>query len=202
MIVSSLAEDGAEQTVAALALGAADTLPKPGTGRFNGRFSEILLAKLRRSATRRCRAIAGSQRQPRDPRLRAMPADPIAALGDRRIDRRHPRARSVCSPGFPREIGVPILITQHLPAPFMPVFARQLAPSRGARRWSAKTACAFCPTGSSSRRATRISRSSRTARQSSCGCPDAPASSGCLPSVDPMLASVGAVYGAPRSAWC
>ena len=50
MIVSSLAEDGAEQTVAALALGAADTLPKPGTGRFNGRFSEILLAKLDRKS--------------------------------------------------------------------------------------------------------------------------------------------------------
>jgi two-component system chemotaxis response regulator CheY len=31
MIVSSLADDGAEQTVAALALGAADTMPKPGT---------------------------------------------------------------------------------------------------------------------------------------------------------------------------
>ena len=39
LIVSSLAEDGAEETVAALALGAHDTLPKPGTGRFNGRFS-------------------------------------------------------------------------------------------------------------------------------------------------------------------
>src|SRR5206468_464001 len=47
MIVSSLAEEGAEQTVAALALGAADTLPKPGTGRFNGRFSEILVGKLK-----------------------------------------------------------------------------------------------------------------------------------------------------------
>src|SRR4051794_28588852 len=47
MIVSSLAEEGAEQTVAALALGAADTLPKPGTGRFNGRFSEILLSRLK-----------------------------------------------------------------------------------------------------------------------------------------------------------
>ena len=47
MIVSSLAEEGAEHTVAALALGAADTLPKPGTGRFNGRFSEVLLGKLK-----------------------------------------------------------------------------------------------------------------------------------------------------------
>src|SRR5690349_17134656 len=47
MIVSSLAEEGAEQTVAALALGAADTLPKPGIGRFNGKFSEILLNRLK-----------------------------------------------------------------------------------------------------------------------------------------------------------
>src|SRR3954454_9007455 len=47
MIVSSLADEGAEQTVAALALGAADTMPKPGTGRFNGKFSEILLVKLK-----------------------------------------------------------------------------------------------------------------------------------------------------------
>ena len=47
MIVSSLAEDGAEQTVSALALGAADTMPKPGTGRFNGKFSEILLGRLK-----------------------------------------------------------------------------------------------------------------------------------------------------------
>ena len=47
MIVSSLAEEGAEETVAALALGAADTLPKPGTGRFNGRFSEIQVGQLK-----------------------------------------------------------------------------------------------------------------------------------------------------------
>src|SRR5207237_1031646 len=47
MIVSSLAEEGAEQTVAALALGAADTLPKPGTGRVNGRCSAILVSKLK-----------------------------------------------------------------------------------------------------------------------------------------------------------
>ena len=51
LIVSSLAEEGAEETVAALALGAADTLPKPGTGRFNGRFSEVLLGSCVNSVT-------------------------------------------------------------------------------------------------------------------------------------------------------
>ena len=42
LIVSSMAEDGAEVTVRALAEGAADTLPKPGTGYFAGRFAEGL----------------------------------------------------------------------------------------------------------------------------------------------------------------
>ena len=48
LIVSSMAEDGAEVTVRALAEGAADTLPKPGTGYFAGRFSEVLADRLRR----------------------------------------------------------------------------------------------------------------------------------------------------------
>ena len=48
LIVSSMAEDGAEVTVRALALGAADTLPKPGTGYFAGRFSQVLADRLRR----------------------------------------------------------------------------------------------------------------------------------------------------------
>ena len=32
---------------------------------------------------------------------------------------------------LPAQIGVPILVTQHLPAPFMAVFARQLAAAAG-----------------------------------------------------------------------
>src|SRR5690349_22479535 len=82
MIVSSLAEEGAEQTVAALALGAADTLPKPGTGRFNGKFSEVLLSKLKALGY-----AAGPEPQPVRPAkgrapmlLRPMPSDPIDLL--------------------------------------------------------------------------------------------------------------------------
>src|SRR5690348_11183801 len=64
MIVSSLAEDGAEQTVAALALGAADTMPKPGTGRFNGKFSEILLSKLKALGYATADVAAGGYESP------------------------------------------------------------------------------------------------------------------------------------------
>src|SRR5215213_5430912 len=78
MIVSSLAEDGAEGTVAALALGAADTLPKPGTGRFNGRFSEILLGRLKALGYAEISAAPASPRgSVLQAALRAMPVDPI-----------------------------------------------------------------------------------------------------------------------------
>src|SRR5438552_1545845 len=127
MIVSSLADEGAEQTVAALALGAADTMPKPGTGRFNGRFSEILLGKLKAlgyasvpSPSPVARKNTGPQ-----PQLRTMAADPIdiLAIG---ASTGGIHALGVLFHALPPRIGVPILVTQHLPIPFMSVFARQL----------------------------------------------------------------------------
>src|SRR5437868_12521156 len=81
MIVSSLAEEGAEQTVAALALGAADTLPKPGTGRFNGRFSEILVGKLKALGYASVPIVAPGVAKTATPaELRTMPTDPIEVL--------------------------------------------------------------------------------------------------------------------------
>ena len=92
MIVSSLADEGAEQTVAALALGAADTMPKPGTGRFNGKFSEILVSKLKASAMpatrRRCRYPA----TPVPAHCFVPCRRPHRCPRDRRVDGRHPCA--------------------------------------------------------------------------------------------------------------
>ncbi len=127
MIVSSLAEDGAEETVSALALGAADTMPKPGASRFNGTFSQILLSKLKALGyAERERASAGyASRKGPTAALRAMPSDPIdvVALG---ASTGGIHALGVLFQTLPKRIGVPILLTQHLPIPFMPVFARQL----------------------------------------------------------------------------
>src|SRR5436190_2160114 len=81
MIVSSLADEGAEQTVAALAMGAADTLPKPGTGRFNGRFSEILLNKLKALGYASVPVPEpAAHKRGSQALLRAMPTDPIDVL--------------------------------------------------------------------------------------------------------------------------
>ena len=127
LIVSSLAEEGAEETVAALALGAADTLPKPGTGRFNGRFSEVLLGKLRELGYADRSSVPASQvalcaSDDRRPKRRAAAACWRSARRPAGSMRSEPSSRLCRS-----RIGVPILVTQHLPPAFMTVFARQLS---------------------------------------------------------------------------
>lgn len=194
MIVSSLAEEGAEQTVAALALGAADTMPKPGTGRFNGKFSEILLGKLK--------ALGYAALPPPVPLpakasvqpLRAMPSDPmdVLAIG---ASTGGIHALGVLFHSLPKRIGVPILVTQHLPAPFMPVFARQLGAVAHRECLVAADGMALLPD--------RILLAPGDAHltlepdddQAIVKLTSGRSSSGCMPSVDPMLSSVAAIYG-------
>ena len=196
MIVSSAADDGAEQTVAALALGATDAMPKPGTGRFNGRFADVLIAKLK--------AIGfADARQPlREPiklqgwsPLRAMAADPISVLA---IGASTGGIHAIASlfQALPPRIHVPVLVTQHLPAPFMPVFARQLGIAARREAMVAEDGMALLPD--------RIIIAPGDAHLAieECGSGHVvslvhtPASSGCMPSVDPMFASIGVQFGA------
>ena len=198
MIVSTLAEEGAEQTVAALALGAADTMPKPGTGRFNGRFSEILLSKLKALGYAQAPVfapVASARAGHQDELLRPMPSDPIdlLAIG---ASTGGIHALGVLFQALPKQIGVPILVTQHLPAPFMPVFARQLGGLARREALVAEDGMELKPD--------RIILAPGTAHLTLEPSHDGavvrlargPSSSGCLPSVDPMLASAGAVFGA------
>jgi two-component system chemotaxis response regulator CheB len=197
MIVSSLAEEGAEQTVAALAQGAADTLPKPGTGRFNGRFSEILMSKLRAlgrvddqdAAPPRAAARAASAAP-----LRAMVTDPLRLLA---IGASTGGIHALGSffQELPAKIGVPILVTQHLPAPFMSVFARQLGAIAHRTCVVAEDGMVLHPdrillAPGDAHLTLDPGKDGAVVRLS-----HGRASSGCLPSVDPMFASVGAIYG-------
>jgi two-component system chemotaxis response regulator CheB len=197
IIVSSLAEEGAEETVAALALGAADTLPKPGTGRFNGRFSEVLLAKLRALGR------VEDQEPPPPPPARPIHAAPIRAMATEPLrlvaigaSTGGIHALSSFFQALPVKIGVPILVTQHLPAPFMTVFARQLTNASGREAIVAEDGLRLLPDRiviapgdahltvdiSGGRLVARLQRNRSV--------------SGCLPSVDPMLASAAAMVGA------
>ena len=196
MIVSSLAEEGAEQTVAALALGAADTLPKPGKGNFSGKFSEILLGKLKALgfATLPPPVVAPVNVGPQAV-LRAMPADPIDVLAIG-ASTGGIHSLGVFFHALPRKIGVPILVTQHLPAPFMPVFARQLGVVAHRECVVAEDGMKLRPdkilVAPGDAHLTLEPHGEGAVVRLTSG----RSSSGCMPSVDPMLASAGAVYGA------
>lgn len=197
MIVSSLAEDGAEQTVAALALGAADTMPKPGIGRFNGKFSEILLSKLKALgyATPAAMATYASQPSGPHPSLRAMPAEPIDVLAIG-ASTGGIHALGVLFHALPKRIGVPILLTQHLPSPFMFVFGRQLGAIAHRPCLVAEDGMRLQPdqillAPGDAHLTLEPAKDGAVVRLS-----HGRTTSGCLPSVDPMLASVGALFGA------
>ena len=196
LIVSSLAEEGAEETVAALALGAADTLPKPGTGRFNGRFSEVLLTRLR--------ALGRAERGGYGARPRTLPpTGPLRAATDAPLklvaigaSTGGIHALGAFFAALPEKIGVPILVTQHLPPPFMAVFARQLGVVAKREALVAEDGMRLLPDriviapGDAHLAIDEVGGKliARLLRTKS--------TSGCMPSVDPMLASAGAVLGA------
>ena len=192
LVVSSLTMDGAEHTLAALQMGAADTLLKPRPGGFTEDYRAQLLGKIRalgnRFADRDAPPVQPSEpsfvrpglsRRSWRPEVVAIGASTggIHALGLmlRRL-----------GPGF----DLPILITQHLPASFMPVFARQIEAACGRPADIAADGLTLTPgriliapghghiivQRKGAMLAVRISTE--------------PAPSGCLPSVDPMLASL------------
>lgn len=197
LVVSSLCEDGAESAVKALALGAADTLPKPGAEHFSGRFSEILAERLVRIG--RCEHLtppAGKkiQRPPTRLSLRPMPDQRLACLAlGASTGGLHALNEFLCA--LPPKIGAPILITQHLPPAFMSYFARQIE--------------------AASSRVTRVAEQGSVLRADEIMVAPGEAhiglrrhgvkvmielrndlvSTGCMPSVDPMLESVAETYG-------
>ncbi len=124
IVVSSFAEENGPAAIKALSLGACDTLAKPGRSGFSGMFSQTLIDKV---------IHLGQSKQ---------------RLVEHRIDRAKTDGIDVnCKPaciaigastgGIPAifqiienlepRIDCPIFITQHLPDAFMTFFARQLS---------------------------------------------------------------------------
>ncbi len=192
LVVSSLTMDGAEHTLAALSMGAADTLLKPRPGGFTEDYRTQLLGKIRALGTRGAEpaeeparliqpsfARPGLARRSWRPEVIGIGASTggIHALGLmlRRL-----------APDFT----VPILITQHLPASFIPVFARQVEAACGrpadiaADGMDLRLGRILIAPGHG-HIVVRRSGDRLTARISS-----DPVPSGCTPSVDPMLASL------------
>ena len=201
LIVSSLAEEGAEETVAALALGAADTLPKPGTGRFNGRFSEILMGKLRALG---CADFVPSPATPAaSPALRPVMRGPdmsdaplgLVAIG---ASTGGIHALATLFEALPSQIHVPILVTQHLPAPFMAVLARQLTAASGRLATVAEDGMRLVADQIVIAPGDAHLNLDRAGERLIVRLSNQKMASGCLPSVDPMLSTAARVLG-PRA---
>jgi two-component system chemotaxis response regulator CheB len=197
MIVSTLADEGAEQTVAALALGATDALPKPGTGKFAGRFSEVLLGRLRALgfADDYVAPVAHGREPKSHFELRAMPSETLQLLAIG-ASTGGIHALTALFEALPKRIAAPILVTQHLPALFMPVFARQLTAAAQREALVAEDGMRLLPD-----RIILAPGDAHITVQADVNGPmvrllRAPVPSGCMPSLDPMLESAGKLYGA------
>ena len=192
IIVSSSCAEGAAATIQALTLGAADTLVKPGLGNLVGRFGDALIEKI-------ARLIDGdeaSARRDAYPPVAAGAGDfDIVAVG---ASTGGIHALSQMLRAIPASFQTPILITQHLPASFMPYFAAQIAvlasrPCEVAHEhMRIKPGRVVIAPGEAHLRCVRYG-DAVVAKLTSERVP-----SGCLPSVDPMLATVAETFG-PRA---
>jgi two-component system chemotaxis response regulator CheB len=210
LVVSALTEEGAQATVSALAMGAADTMLKPRPGEFTEDYRASLIARIRALGARavgdeaRTPPAAGSP--PRTRLIRASARLPAAAA----FPQLRPEVIAIgASTGGIHALGQllgqigpaftqPILITQHLPPSFMPVFARQIASACGRPAMVAHAGLVIAP-GSiviASGEGHLVVRRQDEALVAEISA--APASNGCRPSVDPMLASLAATCG-PRA---
>jgi two-component system chemotaxis response regulator CheB len=192
LVVSSMAADGAAATVQALALGAADTLQKPSVANFDGRFSDTLADRLIRIAAGRryrmrpapvvTRPAGTATRAPVDCLAIGASTGGLHALTELLRD-------------FPASFTAPILITQHLPAAFMPYFADQMTaiagrPASVARDGEKLVAgrILIAP-GEGHIRLKRLGNDVRVMLDA------APSATLCMPSVDPMFETLAEVYG-------
>ncbi|TKD50899.1 chemotaxis-specific protein-glutamate methyltransferase CheB [Sphingomonas baiyangensis] len=192
LVVSSSCEDGAAATVQALALGACDTLVKPGIGNFAGRFVTVLRERLARLSDDRSPGQAPAS----VPLMRTAGSwegsDPdIVAIG---ASTGGIHALSLLLRELPPHFDAPILITQHLPGSFMPYFAAQIAMIAGRPchvgddRMRIRRGNVYVAPGAAHLRC--VAMADGAALRLS----DERVASGCRPSADPMFASAAAVW--------
>ena len=132
LVVSSLTEDGAEHTVAALSMGAADTMLKPRTGEFDEAYRKALIDKIRALACGRGGKSAQTPERIAAPRACTSPSrtPQIIAIG---ASTGGIHALGILLRNLPKSVATPILVAQHLPASFAEVFGPPVASRVGPR---------------------------------------------------------------------
>lgn len=197
LILSSNCVEGGPAAIDALALGASDTLAKPGRGSFSGRFAEVL--------TERIMTLGHQSDFPPPVPVAERPAPAPAVLA---IDTNQPIeciAVAASTGGIPSfanflanldpRITAPILLTQHLPDAFMEFYAKQIATMTARRVRVAEVGmviepgCIYLAPGDAHLVVVANGRRREIALDRRL------VDNGCCPSADPMLDSVADVYG-------
>jgi two-component system chemotaxis response regulator CheB len=187
LIVSSFCDGAADAAVEALGPGAAETLPKPGAESFSGRFSEVLADRLRRIG----------RPDPSDPAALPPEDRPEPKLGCLAVGASTGGLHAVAAllAALPARIGAPILITQHLPAVFVPFFARQVEAASGRVVRIAEDGMALVPEEILLAPGDAHIRLEPKGAKVLVRLDRSPGRGGCVPSVDVMLEAVADAYG-------
>ncbi|MBK5264097.1 MAG: chemotaxis-specific protein-glutamate methyltransferase CheB [Alphaproteobacteria bacterium] len=125
IILSSNCDEGSASAVEALAMGASDIMSKPGRSAFGGRFSDLLIERLLKLGAQASWQHAG-QEFPSVALRKPAARSNVACLGVG-ASTGGIHALGQLFDGLGAGLGIPILLTQHLPPSFMPYFAMQLA---------------------------------------------------------------------------
>src|SRR5262245_10394491 len=217
---STLTRRNAEVSLKALALGAADYIPKPATNRevtTSATFRRELIEKVRQLGLRRKRDAANARARMPAPRAKIGLVDTrvIAGVGHsldftlRPFAMTPPRCLMIgASTGGPqaltalvRQLGLvieraPVLITQHMPPTFTTILAEHLSraancPAREAQDGEAITSGRiYLAPGG------RHMTVGKTDRRAVISLEDGPLVNFCRPAVDPMFTSGAKVWGA------
>ncbi|MET0249409.1 MAG: chemotaxis protein CheB [Sphingobium sp.] len=194
VILSGNIEAGSGPAIEALALGASDIMSKPNSGSFGARFPDALIDRL-------VRLFGGSEEEaaPISPPPRpqsAIARQPLACLGIG-ASTGGIHALGQLFAGLRAPLGVPVLVTQHLPASFTVYFAQQLGrmtslPVRVAQTGDAlRPDIVYVAPGDAS----LVCRPGLHGRNSITLDP-ARTAAGNLPGVDPMFTSMARTFGA------
>lgn len=195
-ILSGKCEEGSSAAVEALALGASDIVSKPGSGSFGEQFPQALIDRLNRLFGRGGSVAPAPVAYTPTPRAPSVASQPLACLGVG-ASTGGIHALGQLFAGMAAPLGVPILLTQHLPASFTVYFAQQLSRMTTLKVKVAETGDVLMPDTIyvAPGDANLMVRRGLHGRVMITLDPErTPA--GNLPGVDPMFASMAAAYGA------
>ncbi|MBV8615672.1 MAG: chemotaxis response regulator protein-glutamate methylesterase [Acetobacteraceae bacterium] len=196
LMASTLTTRGAEVTLQALRLGAADYVAKPSA--IAGQDAELF----RRELLDRVKALAPRRPRPANakPAGRAAPATPrpapvapprLLAVGS---STGGPQALLALFAALGRAVPVPVVLTQHMPAAFTPILAQHITRAGGLPCAEAADGEALLPGRVYLAPGARHLLVERAAAGARARLSTAPAVNFCRPSVDPMLESAAAAF--------